>query len=62
MNLVIVPNILREAINTKLDSAIAACPGAESNRDILYHQLLSYFDEFGCLPEFTVAKKEAKDE
>jgi hypothetical protein len=58
MKLVIVPNELRDAINAKLDAAIATEPGAALDRDELYSQLLAYFDEHGQLPEFVIAKKE----
>ena len=54
MRTVIVPNELRDAINVKLDAAIAACPDAVKDRDALYHQLLAYFDEHGEIPEFSL--------
>jgi len=57
---VVVPNELRDAINVKLDAALAGHPEAtEKDRRVLYGQLLSYFNEHGCLPDFTVTKKEA---
>jgi hypothetical protein len=56
--LVIVPNSLRDAINAKLDAAIAEVPDAEKDREILYGQLLDYFDEHGVVPDFSLAKKE----
>ncbi len=56
--IVIVPNYVRDAINAKLDAAIAECPGAESERDSLYEQLLGYFNEHGRLPDFTLRKKD----
>ncbi len=52
--LVIVPNSLSDAINKKLDAAIAKCPDAEKDRDTLYQQLLTYFDEHGVVPDFTL--------
>lgn len=55
--MVIVPNTLRDAINEKLDAAIADCPGAETERDSLFEQLLGYFNEHGRLPDFTITKK-----
>jgi hypothetical protein len=55
MMLVIVPDSLRHAIDAKLDAAIAACPGAEKDRDALYSQLLAYFNEHGVVPDFTIA-------
>jgi hypothetical protein len=53
--MVIVPDSLRAAIDAKLDEAIEKCPGAECAREELYQQLLSYFDEHGVIPDFTVA-------
>ena len=56
MKMVIVPNELRDAIKAKLDTAIAACPDAAKDRDVLYSQLLAYFDEHGEVPDFGLAK------
>lgn len=56
MRLVIVPNELRDAINQKLDAALAKYPEAAQGREELYSQLLSYFDEHGALPDFTLRK------
>ena len=53
----IVPNVLNEAINNKLDEAFAKVPEAEKDRDALYHDLLDYFNEYGVLPEFDLALK-----
>lgn len=61
MNLVITPNSLRDAINAKLDAAIAACPAAQKDREELYRQLLQYFNEHGELPDFSLAKKEENE-
>lgn len=60
MRLVIVPNVLRDAIFAKLDAAIAACPEAAAERETLYEQLLAYYDEHGVIPEFTVTPKEPR--
>jgi hypothetical protein len=54
---VIVPDALSDAINAALDKAIRACPGAASERDALYQQLLSYYDEHGVIPEFSLEKR-----
>ena len=56
--MVIVPNSLRDAINAKLDTAIAACPDAAKDRDALYSQLLDYFDEHGEVPDFHLTKSQ----
>ena len=58
MSIVIVPDSLRNAINEKLDAAIADEPAAEKDRDLLYHQLLDAFNEYGYLPEFSLRKPE----
>lgn len=58
MRFLIVPNSLRDAINEKLDAAIASAPGAEADRKLFYDHLLEYFDEHGSLPEFTLAQRE----
>ena len=51
---VIVPNEIRDAINTKLDAEIVKHPNAEKERDALYHQLLAYFNEHGVIPDFSL--------
>jgi len=56
--IVIVPNELRDALNEKLDAAFLEVPEAEKDRDVLYHQLLSYFDEYGVIPNFKLQKEE----
>ena len=55
--LAIVPDDLREAIEARLDEAIASCPDAAADRDELYRQLLSYFHEHGVIPNFSLEKK-----
>ena len=55
--MMIVPNVLNEAINNKLDEAFAKVPEAEKDRDALYHDLLDYFNDHGALPEFDLALK-----
>lgn len=55
--LVIVPDSLRNAINAKLDTAIAEHPDAECDRDALYAQLLAYFNEHGVVPDFSLERK-----
>ena len=55
--LLIVPDSLRHAINAKLDAAIAEHPDAERDREALYSHLLSFFNEHGYVPEFTLQKK-----
>jgi len=57
MVMVIVPNYLADEINARLDAQIALHPDAEADRDIFYSQLLSFFDEHGTIPDFSLAKK-----
>jgi hypothetical protein len=54
----IVPDYIDEAINTKLDEAIHACPGAARDREILYSQLVNYFNEHGEIPDFSIKPPE----
>lgn len=54
--IVIVPDSLAAAINEKLDAAIAVCSDAAQDREVLYSQLLSYFNEHGVIPDFTLAR------
>lgn len=51
---VIVPESLRQAINTKLDAAIAVVPDAAKDRDELYRQLVTFFNENGYVPDFSI--------
>lgn len=55
---VIVPNYVHDAIQSKLDAALAEVPDAAPDRDIFYQTLLNYFDEHGVLPEFSLVKRE----
>ena len=56
--MVIVPNVLSAAINRALDLAIAECSDAAPNRELFYDRLLAYFNEYGEIPEFSLAKRE----
>jgi hypothetical protein len=55
---VIIPNYIDDAINAKLDEAIHGCPGAARDREILYNQLISYFNEHGIIPNFSIKPPE----
>lgn len=55
---VIVPDSLYDRIQAKLDEAFKKCPDAEKDREHLYHQLLSYYDDNGTLPDFSLSKAE----
>jgi len=52
MDIVIVPNILSDKINAKLDKAFEDCPEAAVDREIFYKQLLEYFYDHGVIPDF----------
>lgn len=53
---IIVPNEVRDAINAKLDAAFLVCPDAAKDREILYNQLLSDYNENGTIPDFELKK------
>lgn len=57
--LYIVPDSLRDAINAKLDAALAEVPDAAPDRDLFYEQVLSYFNQHGVLPDFSIVPKDA---
>ena len=55
--IVIAPNVLRDAINARLDDVLRDAPAeAIAERDALYQQVLTYYDEHGIIPEFSVVK------
>lgn len=53
----IVPNSLRDAINAKLDLALADIPEAAIERETYYQKLLEFYDDNGYIPKFTIFKK-----
>lgn len=53
---VIVPNHISEEINRLLDNAFLEYPEATKEREAFYHQILEFYDNNGCLPEFTIQK------
>lgn len=58
--LVIVPNTLRNAIHAAIDKALAGRPCDDASREIIYYQILAYYDDHGRLPDFTL-KEQAAD-
>ena len=52
MTMVIVPNELRDAINKKLDEKSEGLIYPESDRELMYNQLLDYYDNHGVIPDF----------
>lgn len=57
--LVIVPDALHENINKALDAEIAKWPDAEKDRDALHQQLVTFFHQYGYLPEFSLEPRGA---
>jgi len=55
--IIIVPNVLRDAINTKLDIALEKNPSAIIAREELYNQMLIFFNENGYIPDISIVKK-----
>lgn len=53
---VVVPNYLSDEIYRRLDAEIAKEPDAAKDREALYRQLLSYFNEHGVIPNFSLAR------
>jgi hypothetical protein len=58
MPLYIVHNDLRDAIYRKIDKALEEVPDAKSDRDVFYEQLLSYYNEHGRIPDFSITLRE----
>lgn len=54
--IVAVPDYVRDAINRQLDQALLDWPATATDRQCLYQQALSYYDEKGVMPSFTVVK------
>ena len=52
--LCIVPERLRETLMAAIDKALNGRPCTDKDREILYGQLLAFFDQHGCIPEFTL--------
>lgn len=63
MRTVIVHNSLRDLLYQRIDAALAGLPkDAQAGREELYRQLLTYYDEHGRVPEFTIEHcEEAKE-
>ena len=55
--LVIVPNSLRAQIYQAIDEQLAEHPDAAPDREIFYETLLSYFNEHGVVPDFSLQRK-----
>ena len=56
--LAIVPDTLHDNINKALDAEIAKWPDAEKDRDVLYNQLVTFFHQYGYIPEFSLEPRD----
>ena len=52
----IVPNVLRDAINAKLDEAFGTHPDAAPDREIFYDALVQHYYLYGVIPEFDLIR------
>jgi len=62
MALCIVPNDLSDAIYKKIDEQLVDHPALVKHREEIYKDLLSYFDEYGKIPNFSLQEKGPRDE
>lgn len=58
MTLVIVPNALADQINSAIDAALHGRPCEEWEREDIFSRLLSYFNDHGRIPDFTLGDNE----
>jgi hypothetical protein len=54
MSFVIVPDYLAEKIYRLVDEEIAKYPPAAPDRELIYSQILGYFNEHGVIPDFSL--------
>lgn len=57
--IVIVPDALRDGINSEIDRALAGRPCAPDERDDIYQTMLRHYAEHGSVPSITLNAKEA---
>lgn len=48
----VVPNDLSDLIHAAITKALGGRPCDDESRDVLYRQLLDYYDEHGVIPDF----------
>ena len=58
MNIVIVPNDLRDSIYKIVDKELERCPQFILERENIYKDILNYYNENGTIPDFEL--KESK--
>lgn len=56
--LVIVPDWLSANINSAIDKALDGRPCGPFDRDMIFQQLLSHYDEHGTIPDFSLTANE----
>lgn len=54
MSIVVVPNDLRDAIYAAIDKELNGRPCDDADREVIYEQILAYFDEHGRIPDFSL--------
>lgn len=59
MGICIVPNYLSEFIYAEIDARLERCPELTLHREDVYRDLLTYYDEHGCIPDFELKVTEA---
>jgi hypothetical protein len=65
--MVVIPESLRIAIDAAINNALAGRPCDDETREYLFQCILSHYDEFGKIPQFTIeanheqAKEETED-
>lgn len=57
--MVIVPNYIADEINARLDAEIEKHPRAARDRDELYRQLVSYVNDHGVIPDFSLEPRDS---
>lgn len=55
--LLIIPNVLHDAINQAINKALAGRPCDEHSREQVYQSVLAYYDDHGTIPDFELKEK-----
>lgn len=58
MNVVIVPNEVRDAIYQKVDKALEPVPQLKEKREEIYAHLLDHYDKTGVIADFKIVPDE----
>ncbi len=62
MRVAIVPNELRDELYKRIDAQLEKHPVLKNQRELIYEDMLSYFDHHGVIPDFTIEPKEIINE